>query len=396
MILEKRRNDFKTEGEYISKILNRNIYEEFYNQMKKELKNLVINLSEGNENSFDQVTATFPGCDDLNEKLDIAAENCTNKTPSDTIRCQSIAIQVSASFEKLLFTIDKCHSEICKKVYPKEREKAEEFSNFCVEMINLFFKRIQMKKESDRSRSLPQFVALFLNDISYGLAFITARNLNYTGNNMYSSHDKKIITNDKSYNHVQIQRLRLKVYKSFVNDQKKEIDLFLGIEEVDQISKLEKAFKRVSMFLTRLGNVLKPIMLPSDLLNLKLILLNHIQGLGWNFIKNLSDIDEDELGPLKKYCNDLINLDSKIIPDLDQLGVIKNLLKYSKKLEIVAKILDQSLIEIINCYHRDEYANSGFRDEELCELVEAIFAASSLRNEFIKELNLTGNDEGYF
>lgn len=392
MILEKRKNDFKTEGEYISKILNRNIYEEFYNQLKKELRNLVINLSEGNESSFDQVTATFPGCDDLNEKLDITADNYNKNNTKDTNRSQSITIQVSASFEKLLFTIDKCHSEICKKVYPKEAEKREKFSNFCVEMINLFFKRIQMKKETDRSHSLPQFVALFLNDISYGLAFITAHNLK-------CSHDKKIINtndkdNDNSYNQIQI--LRLKVYKSFVNDQKKEIDLFLGIEEVNQISKLEKAFKRVSMFLTRLGNVLKPIMLPSDLLNLKLILLNHIQGLGWNFIKNLSDIDEDELGPLKKYCNDLINLDSKIIPDLDQLRVIKNLLKYSKKLEMVERILDQSLIEIINCYHREEYANSGFADEELCELIEAIFAASSLRNEFIKELNLTGNSEGYF
>ena len=48
-MLEKRKNDARTEGEFISKIFDRNIDNEYINFVKKELKKHLQSLTEGAE-----------------------------------------------------------------------------------------------------------------------------------------------------------------------------------------------------------------------------------------------------------------------------------------------------------------------------------------------------------
>ena len=91
--------DFKTEGEYISKILNRDIKEEFITQMKRELKQLSADENE----SIDQLLCSaIPGCDELNERLDEKGIE---------------GITISQKTEKFLMILNKCHMEVTRKVY---------------------------------------------------------------------------------------------------------------------------------------------------------------------------------------------------------------------------------------------------------------------------------------
>jgi hypothetical protein len=342
-LLSKRLNDFKTEGEYIAKILNRNINEEFVAQMKRELKNLVNVLN--SSNSFDQTTASFPDCDEFSSTL-------------NGIERESNSLQVSANIEKLLCIVNKCHLEICTKIYQNDAQNQSVFVSFCVELIWSHFKR---KSSIDGSKKqLPQFASILLNDLTYATLFIKLK-LKSKRTGLFES-------------------LRKQLYSAFVDEQGNEIhNLF------DSFDNLAKSIKKISLFFSRLENVLKPIMLRTDLVNLQLFLLNHTQELGWKHLKSLTDIDQDEIGFLKQFCADLIGLEDKIIAKYGISSIKVDFLKFHSKLEDFKTILDDSLIHIINSYHRSEYR---LKDSELAGFVKAIFASSPLRNEFIKELSL--------
>lgn len=337
--------DFKTEGEYISKILNRNIKEEFVNQMKRELKQLATDESE----SIDQISCTaIPGCDELNEKL---AENGID------------GIFISKKAEKFLSTLNKCHTEIVFKVYSEEKDKQILFETFCVDLIGSFFKRRCEAKKSNVN-SLPQFVALLLNDLSVSIVF-------------FSIHFKR--------NSGKLKKIAKNYFEEFVKGQKEEISNLICDFNV-------KSLKRVSLFLTRLEKVLKPLMLKSYLINLQFILLNFAQEIVWTALIKISDISEDEIEDFGLFCREAIDLEKENEP-------FSHLLRYKPKLKCYEQILKLSLIEIVICYHRGEFKEIS--EDELAGMVKAIFASSPLRNEFIKELELGPNlneemDQEYF
>lgn len=344
--MEKRNNDFKTEGEYISKILNRNIHEEFVTQMKRELKKFMDNLLSTPE-TIDQIQAQIPGCDELNEKLDQKG-------------VEGLAISVKT--EKLLTLIYKCHSEVFNKVYgtQAEEEKRESFKLFCIDLINSFFaSRIERKKSSSVTE-LPQFIALMLNDITFSSVFIK----------IHYRHDAA----------EKLQKLRSNYFAQFLKAQRDEIDCLL--QNIPNV----KSVKKVSLFLSRLEKVLKPLMLGTDLVNCQFLLLNYAQEVAWNFLSNLKDIAEDELEGLTIFCQELSQLTLKPSKVVD--------LFYAKKLQTLGKLFKQSLVEIVNCYHRREY--SDLSRTEFKGFILAIFASSPLRNEFIREIDVDSEFEFEF
>ncbi len=315
--------------------MNRNIREEFVAQMKKELKGFLDNLLSGPE-TIDQITAQIHGCDELNEKMDQKGVD---------------GIPISSKTEKLLSIIHKCHSEMFNKLGGGK----ETFILFCVDTISFYFsKRIEQKKSSNVT-GLPQFIALMLNDLSFAIVFIRI----HYGNNAQK-----------------LQMIRSDYYTQFVNDQKEEIDNLL--QDIPSV----KAVKKVTLFLSRLEKVLKPLMLKSDLMNCQLTLLNHVQERSWNYLKSLNDIAEDELEGLTKFCQELLQLSFSVDSELELL------LFYKKKIQGLVKLFDQSLIEIVNCYHRSEYSKFNLNNSELKGFIEAIFASSQLRNEFVKEIEI--------
>lgn len=342
-LLERRRNDFKTEGEYISKILNRNIQGEFVNQMKRELRSFVCNLTDSISSDLDQVTIiTIPGCDELNEKLDEAGIE---------------GISVSQRTEKLLFTVNKCHMETCKKVYCNNESERRNFEEFCVEMINLYF-----KKKRATGAALPQFFVLLLNDLSFASVFIT---IHFSAKHARS-----------------LKKLRQECFEKFVNEQKEEISSLLTDFQV-------KSVKKVNLFVTRLSKVMGSLALKSDLVNIQFILINFAQESAWKQVQELRDIGADEINGLIGYCEGIVALEGEI-------EEIQSLLSFKAKLNSTVLVLQSSLIEIINCYRRGQFQ---MKDSELRGLIEAIFASSPLRNEFMRELEIgevADEQEEYF
>ena len=138
--------------------------------------------------------------------------------------------------------------------------------------------------------------------------------------------------------------------------------------------------KKISIFLNRLEKVSSSTMLKTDLINLKVNLVNFVHETVWNRIKESMDIAEDEIEGLVK----LIETSLSIITVPTSL---ENFLFFKPKLQESLKLLQSSLIEIINSHHRKEYKNLLWW--ELEGLIGAIFAPSPLRNEFIKEIRLS-------
>lgn len=368
-VLEKRRNDFKTEGEYISKILNRNIKEEFVNQMKRELKQLAADGTE----SFDQVSCTaIPGCDELNEKIDeLGIEG----------------VLISQKTEKFLTVLNTCHLEIVRKVYKDEEEEKEkrEFEMFCCEQICLYFKirttrsaqvnthtHSQVTKVNSYSHtqashvSLPQFAAVILNDFNVSIVFCSI--------------------NFKNCNLGKLKKLCKNHFETFLTEQEEEISNLLTAAD-------DKSVKRIALFLSRLEKVLKPLMLKKYFKNLQFILLNYSQESIWKNLMGISDISVDEIEGLIEVCKQTVELEKENYE-------FSHLLSYKPKLKSFQKLLNMSLVEIINSYHRREFKEIS--DSELGEIVKSIFASSPLRNEFIKELELGedyteyNDDEEYY
>lgn len=339
--------DFKTEGEYISKILNRNIKEEFITQMKRELKQIAADETE----SIDQVLCTaVPGCDELNERLDEKGVE---------------GIAISQKTEKFLMVLNKCHVEVTKKVYSTavDCDNLRAFEEFCVNLIGSYFtRRIEAKKSN--VNSLPQFGALLLNDLSAAIVFLS---VHFSGKGARK-----------------LSKLRSEHLGTFVKGQEEEISSLICDLNV-------KSLKKVGLFLSRLEKVLKNLMLKSDLKNIQLILLNFAHEVVWKKLMGIADISEDEIEGLSLYCKEAIGLKA------DEFDTF---LKYRPKLKCYERILNLSLIEIVNCYHRREFKDIS--DAELCNIVEAIFASSPLRNEFIREVELgcdyyyNAEEEEYF
>lgn len=353
--IEKRKNDFKTESEYISRIFNRDIKQEFVNQMKRELKNLVTGLvaKSGNPETFDQISATtVPGCDELNEKLDEKGVE---------------GMAISQRIEKVLVTINKCREEVHKKVFVNEEDKRKEMDQFLVETIDLFFrKRIEGQK-----LVLPQFVALILNDLKFASIFV-------------SVHFKPALASI-------LERRRRDLFSKFVGEQENEIRSLLPAEEELNV----KSIKKIRLFLSRLEKVLGPMMLKTDFINLQFLLINFSQKLAWGRICDLDDIGEEELEEFSKFC-----LEAAVVGQ--ENSIFSSFLGAKMKLEAASRILLSSLVEIVNCYHRKEYKKAMIKSSELGGLVRAIFASSQLRNEFLKEVDFDSNsktefeDEDYF
>lgn len=389
--MEKRRNDFKTEGEYISKILNRNIKVEFVNQMKRELKQLTFSFSDGTGESFDQVSCkAIPGCDELNEKIDeLGVEG----------------VLISQKTEKFLTILNLCHLEIIRKVYKDETEDMEkkEFEQFCYDQILLYFKKrttkqkqfpnVQVKNVNTHEHvtqvkhfnthehinthtnvknhnqeqvnsfvSLPQFAAVLLNDLNVSIVFC-------------SIHFKNL-------NLEKLKKLCKKYFENFLTEQKEEIFNLISDDFVD-VEVDDKSVKRIALFLSRLEKVLKPLMLKKYFKNLKFILLNFSQELIWKNFMKISDISIDEISRIIQICKQTVELE-KLNYDYDY--EFDHLLKYKKKLICYQKILNLTLIEIINSYHRKEFKEIS--DSELSQIIKSVFAYNPLRNEFIKELEL--------
>lgn len=341
-LLERRRNDFKTEGEYIGKILNRNIQGEFVNQMKRELRSVVMNLTEGSGQGgggdLDQIKAVaIPGCDELNEKLDEAGIE---------------GISISQRTEKLLLTINKCHMEVCKKVYTGDAEKRRNFEDYCVEMMALYF-----KKKRATGCALPQFLALLLNDLSFTSVFAS----------IHFRHSRNLF-----------KKMRQDCFEKFATEQKKEIASLLVDFQV-------RSVKKVSLFLTRLSKVMASVALKSDLVNIQFILVNFAQERAWKQVQELQDIGTDEIDGLVAYCEEVIRLGG----DIEE---IQPFLLFKTKLSSTVAVLKSSLLEIINSYRLGRFQLS---DSELRGLLAAIFASSPLRNEFMRELEIGEVCDGY-
>ena len=338
--------------------------------MRRELKQQFLN---DEIESIDQISCTtIPGCDELNEKLDEKGVE---------------GIFISQKIEKLLTIMNKCHKEIKTKVYNEEKDKILAFESFCVDLIGSFFERRGLKKKS----VLPHFFALLLNDLNVSIIFCL---INFKEGKQL----KKLI---KIY------------FENFVKEQKEEIRNLLLFTNV-------KSLKKVALFLSRLNKVLKPLMIKSYLINLEFILLNFAQETIWNNLINISDISEDEIDDLILICKEAIELGKEgasgkgtgndIRSDTgsgtgsdtrndirDQDKQFSCLLKFKPKLKCFEKILNSSLIEIINLYRQKEFKEIS--DAELAQIIKSIFASSPLRNEFIKELELGddyGNEEDYF
>lgn len=318
--------------------------------MKRELKSLSNSLSESPE-SLDQIISSVPGCDEINEKLD---ENGIEGLP------------ISQKTEKLLSTIYKCNWEISKKVYPTAKDKSDAFKLFCCEVISEYFQK-RIKKNvigSSGVTSLPQFTALLLNDLSMSVTFIKVQ---------YSE------TETAAYTVQSLQEMRKSYYEKFLAEQKEEIsNLFCSSDDQP------RNMKKITIFLNRLEKVSISTMLKTDLINLKLSLVNFVHKLVWERLRNASDIAEEEIEGLMSLIS------AALIVHVSSTAATYPLF-YKPKLQDALKLLQSSLIEIINSYHRQEYRNLTWW--ELEGFIGAIFASSPLRNEFIREIRLSDGDD---
>lgn len=318
--------------------------------MKRELKYLSNSLSESPE-SLDQIISSVPGCDEINEKLD---EKGIEGLP------------ISQKTEKLLSTISKCNWEISKKVYPTAKDKCDAFKLFCCEVISEYFQK-RIKKNvigSSGVTSLPQFTALLLNDLSMSVTFIKVQ---------YSKTEAAASTAQF------LQEMRKSYYEKFLTEQKEEIsNLFCSSDDQP------RNMKKITIFLNRLEKVSISTMLKTDLINLKLSLVNFVHKLVWERLRNASDIAEEEIAGLMSLIS------ATLIVNVSSTAATYPLF-YKPKLQDALKLLQSSLIEIINSYHRQEYRNLTWW--ELEGFIGAIFASSPLRNEFIREIRLSDGDD---
>ena len=341
-ILEKRKNDFKTEGEYISKILNRNIKEEFVSQMKRELKQLAADVVE----SLDQVLCTaIPGCDELNESFDQKGVE---------------GVLISQKTDKFLSALNSCHMEIIRKIYIDDEKSKTEFEMFCYDLICSYFKRRTTRNRINTSSSqaqsvstLPQFIALLLNDLNVSLVFCSIHFKNFDLRKL-----KKITRN---------------YFEIFLTEQKEEISCLVHNDQWD------KSVKRITLFLSRLEKVLRPLMLKSYFKNFYFILLNYSQKSIWKNLLEISDISVEEIEGIINVCKHAAELDKGNYE-------FSHLLKYKHKLSCLQQVLNMNLVEIINSYHRRELKEIS--SSEMIAIIKSVFASTALRNEFIKELEI--------
>lgn len=359
--MERRKNDVKTEGEYIAKILNRDIHEEFATMLRNELHKIVLAQSTDEMASAEglaQVAATFPGCEQMQRALEK----------------RGATIYVTSATEHICCVINSCHSELCGKVYPDRTDKQHAFAAHCVSLLSLYVRR--RHENSERLRMLPQFTALLLNDISYISAFIGARFRD--SNNSDSDGPQFVATCMRS-----LASLRHGVFTLFVEQQQRELTAML--EDAQTVAELARAGKRVSLFLGRLASVIRPVMLKNDRINMLLRLVRFVYRDSWQLLLSFRDIAADETDALQGFCGDICQLPGKLFPESDMQAAVLSQLVEGAKLTVMASLLDQSLVSIINCYRRGAYRDA-LQDGELAALVDAIFAASNLKHEFLREL----------
>ena len=345
-ILEKRRNDFKTEGEYISKILNRNLHEEFMNQMKKELKGFIHNLIELPDTIEQIPIQQIPGCEGLNEKLDL----------------EGVSICISLKTEKLISMIFKCQLEMLKTKNEKEKEK---FKYFCFELIVFYFKKRIEKYSVDTTcisnvSKLPQYAALMLNDMTFSIIYMKVHDKNSDVASTLSdssSNNVNVFHNNSNVSHnnvsiISLCNIRSDYYNQCLKEQEEEISFLL--QDIPNV----KSIKKVSLFLSRLEKVLNDLMIKSDWINLKFYLLNFIRELSWNFLVNLKEIPQEEIDELSKFCAEISALST-----MDAFP--KTPVEF--KIKAALKLFNQNLIEIINCYHREEYSELKIKELRIQE-----------------------------
>ncbi len=280
-------------------------------------------------------------------------------------RLQGLALFVSAGTEKLCSSVHLCCAEVATKVYPDQPEKYGAFAEFCLQQLLLSF---SLKLVTKKTQQLPQFMALLSNDLAYLIAFVYERFSGMKGS----------LAALRS-----LRSLRQQILSDFVNVHRGEINEFLSTSTQD----FDRATKRVILHLTRLGNVLRPVLLGADFVNILVALLQEAQHATWKLIFEFTDIGADEIKPIELFAKQMIELPSKVFIDPQMQQIVSASLPFSQKLMGLTEILPLGLVAIINAYHRDDF-HGKLKDSEIAHFVAAIFADSALKSEFLYELSL--------
>lgn len=278
---------------------------------------------------------------------------------------------VSAGTEKLCSTIHLCCAEVETKVYPEQRENYGAFAEFCQQILVSFSRKLVTKK----AQQLPQFMALLANDLAYLIAFVHERFAGVKGSNLALQ---------------SLRTLRQQILMDFLSTHKREIREFIASADnaFVAVGELERAAKRISLHLTRLGNVLRPVLLPADFVNILVALLQEAQQQAWKLVFGFAAIGSDEIGPVEQFTKQFLELPVKLFSSDPEIhSIIQACLPLSGKLGGFAQILPLSLVQIINCYHRDEFSGR-LSGREIAKIVDSIFAASDLKRELLCELAL--------
>lgn len=323
--------------------MGREIHGEFVAIARNELRQLVQSIDPNN--NFEQVTSSLAGCP----------------------RLQGLSVTVSAGTEKVCTTVHLCCSEISSKVYPNEPHKYGEFASFCVGLLTSFGKQLITKK----AQQLPQFLALLNNDLVYLRVFIKERLAGMKGADSAQ---------------VLLANLRQKLLDDFTEIHRKELSSFI-VFRGDDYGELDRASKRITLHLTRLGNVLRPVMLGADLTNLLSALLLHVMKESWMFLSKQSDFGNEDLEHISLFIRQLLLLPQKLFSDPQiQLAVTVSV-PFIQKFEGLAILLPMTLFQIINAYHGGRFKGL-LKDPEIAVFIRSIFANSALKNEFLYELSL--------
>ncbi len=267
--------------------------------------------------------------------------------------------------EKISSTIHLCCAEVASKVYPEEPEKYGAFAEFCLQLLVTFSNKLVTKK----AQQLPQFMALLANDLAYLTVFVFERFSGIKG--------ASVALNS-------LCRLRQQVFTDFLNIHRREIVDFLAESSVVE---LDRAVKRVTLNLTRLANVLRPVLLAADFVNILVALLQEAQQTAWKLVYGFADIGVDEIKPIEQFVQQVIELPGKLFTDHQMQTVIAACLPFAPKLEGLVEFLPLGLVAIINAYHRDDFKGK-LKPPELAHFINAIFADSTLKSEFLYELSL--------
>lgn len=339
----RRKNDTQTEEAYLNKILGREIHGEFVAIARNELRQLVQSVDPNN--NFEQVTASLAGCP----------------------RLQGLSLTVSAGTEKVCTTVHLCCSEVSSKVYPNEPHKYGEFAAFCVGLLSSFGKQLVTKK----AQQLPQFLALLNNDLVYLRVFIKERLAGMKGADAAQ---------------VMLANLRRKLLLDFTGIHCKELSSFILVGG-DNFDELDRASKRITLHLTRLANVLRPVMLPADLTNLLATLLRNLMNESWMLFSKQTDFGTEDLDHISLFIRQLLLLPQKLFSDAHVQLAVTVSIPFIKKLEGLIILLPMTLFQIINAYHADRFKGL-LKDSEIAVFIRSIFADSALKNEFLYELSL--------